>query len=788
MNWREHCTGRPLALLAGGAFVGVRLADWAAALPGVVLFFGALCLLTVWLAAFRSHGGWLLLLAMSTFAVRHTVELDGTRFHPLRQALEAHGMALEVEAVGRVEQPLRRDLPGAEPGEALFIATEIRCPQTGQVWTGPATLQVLPGKETSLSPGKYRIHGRLRLPQAPDNPGQFNARDYNLRLGLVAELRATRIECLRADRWNFAAMMVSAADRCRTWVTEVLSTDLADRPTERTIILAMALGTMDAGAKELAKPFRESGTLHIFAVSGLHVAIVAAIFWALLRPFGLRRGLLVGVLITALFAYAFITGLRPSAIRAALMSAVLFIGMGLQRRTDLLNSLGAAGLLLLMWDTQQAFAPGFQLSFGVLVTIGIFGDRFTKPLRPWIDPDPFLPKPLLRTWQKYLWSLRRGFAGLFTVSAAATIGSLPLVFSHFHMVTPVSLVANAVLVPLSFLVLGTAILTLLCGLLHLTPLVVLFSNANLFFAWFSMQSAQFFAGVPYGSFHLPDVAALTGPPAELTVLRLPAGAAAQHLRVGDRHWLLDNGAEEHFAYRLLPCLHHAGVDRLDGVILSHGDYEHIGATLRVQQEFGRPQLWAPAQEPWRWDRGASSFRALHAQGVRPSPLTQSDHLPLGTLDGNPAQAIVLHPTPEARPRRSDDRSLVLRLDLGSFRVLWCNDAGFLAEKTMLETLPPEALQCDVLIRNQHASDYSLTPEFLDTAKPRLIISSNDTFPPEQKLPVRLREECEKRGIVLLDQRDTGAVTLRFWPQHFEVNSMRGETAQTLTKFDSWSGQ
>ena len=142
-------------------------------------------------------------------------------------------------------------------------------------------------------------------------------------------------------------------------------------------------------------------------------------------------------------------------------------------------------------------------------------------------------------------------------------------------------------------------------------------------------------------------------------------------------------------------------------------------------------------------------------------------------------AHALHPLPGSSARRSDDRTLVLRLDCGSFRVLWCNDAGFIAEKTMLETLPPGELRCDVIIRNQHASDFSMLPEFLDATQARLLISSNDAFPPEEKLPPRIREACAARRIMVLDQMETGAVMLNVWPQRLEVGTMSGTTPLTL---------
>ena len=780
MPWRENFTGRPLAVLALAAVAGVAVAEHTATALGITFILPLIAAPVGWMTWRTGKCPWSLLLTALVFALLHAVELQSTRFHPLRAVLQKRTTSMPVETVGRVEQPLRSDLPGTDPGEALFVATEVRCPITGEIWRGPTRLRLFPGRDVAPAPGTYRIEGRLRLPVAPDNPGQFDAREYHFRLGLVAELGAIRVTCLSADRWNFSAALANSAARCREWVTRTLSIDLDNQPDARAIILAMALGTIEPDAKDLETPFRESGTLHIFAVSGLHVAIVGVIFWALLRPFGLRRSVLVPVLVGALFSYAFITGMRPSAIRAAVMAAVLLIGMGLHRRTDLLNSLGAAALLLIAWDTQQVFAPGFQLSFLVLAAIGLLGKLFTTPLLPWIDPDPFLPKPLLTGPQKFTWTFRRWFAGLFTVSAAAAIGSLPLMYQHFHLVTPISLLANAFLVPLSFLVLGTAILTMLCGLLHLTFLQVLFSNANLAFAWSAMNVAQFFASIPGGNFHLPEARLSSRPPAEITVLRLPAGAAAQHLRVGDRNWLLDTGAELNFAFQVQPFLHYSGVDRLDGLVLSHSDYEHIGATLRTLREFGTPPLWAPAREPWHWEAGKSSFRALHAQGLSLSPLMQGDTLDLGNAKGMRVTATTLHPTQNNWPRRSDDRTLVLRIDAGAFRILWCNDAGFLVEKTILATLPPQTLRCDVLIRDQHADDYSLLPEFLDAAHPRIVISSNDTFPPEQKLPQRIRDECAKRGIQLLDQRETGAVTLGIWPDHISVGAMRSLMPMTLS--------
>jgi ComEC/Rec2-related protein len=780
MDWREKLKARPLALLSLAAVAGIWLVE---ALPALGVWWWLLVAMVIAAAALLIRTRrflWALLMTAAAFASWHHVTLEATRDHPVRSILAGPGATMDVEAEGVVQRPLRSDLPGAQPWEALFLADRITCAPLGKSFDGITPLRLLTGNDAPLKPGHYRITGRMILPPMPDNPGEFDRRAYDLRLGLTAQLRASGIILLREDRIQISTALVTAAERCRAWVTKVLAADLNDRPNERAIILAMALGTMEPSARELQVPFRESGTLHVFAVSGLHVVIVGGIFLALLRPFCRSRGLLLLLLIGTLFGYAFLTGLKPSAVRATVMMSVVFAGTMLNRRGDLLNTLGGAALLLLVFDTNQIFAPGFQLSFGVLACIGIFTSLCPKPFRPWVEPDPFLPKPLLTRMQKALWWLRREVVALVTVSAAAWIGSVPLIFYHFHLVTPVSIAANMLLVPLSFAVLGTAILTLISGALHLTWIQGLFSNANLAFAWCTLHSAQFFAGVPLGNFYLPQATLAAPPPAELHVLRLQGGAAAQHLRLGDEQWLFDCGSERDYAFVLRPCLQHLGLNRLDGLVLSHGDFGHVGAALSVQRDFAPSQIYLPTREPWRWDSGLTSLRQLNAAGLRGKPLVRGDIITLGTFLGQPGKAEVLFPTQDIWPRRADDRTLVLRIDLGPHRLLWCNDAGFLAEKKILELSRPEDLRCAVIVRNQHAKDYSLLPEFLDAVQPQLIITSSDTFPAEQKLPQRTLEDCTARGIRILDQELSGATALRFWNDHIEVRPFHDHPSFTIT--------
>lgn len=770
MDWREPFQSRPLATLSLAAVAGIIASEH---LTTGGVFFHVIAMGATIIAWRHPRMRWLLLLTFLTFMGLHQATLRTTGKHPLRDYLQQRTTPLEVVVRGTVEQALRRDLPGSEPGETLFHALEITAVSAGKKWNGHTPLRLMLEQGTRLPPGEYLIEGWLRLPPVADNPGQFKERDYDERLGLVAEMRAQKVECLQERRSNLLAMLLQASDHCRQWVTTALSVDLADAPDERAVILAMALGTNEAGAKEMKLPFLNSGTLHIFSVSGLHVGIVGLIFWMLLKPLGVPRSLMLLLLIPTLFGYAFITGWRPSAVRAAIMASVFLCGALWHRRADTLNSLGASALVILAWDTQQLFAPGFQLSFGVLAAIGLLNKKFSAPLRTLSEPDPYLPKSLLSGWQTFWWNRRRDLAGLFTVSAAAWVGSLPLMLWHFQQATPVALVANLVLVPLSFAVLFTAIMTLLSSGLHLPAIPLLFSNANLGLTKLTVFSAQCFAAIPGGNFQVSPELLAPRPVAEISVLRLPDGGAAQYLRVGGEHWMLDVGATDHAAL-LQSFLRHQGVNHLSGMILSHGDFEHAGAAAKLQRDYDIPAVFHSASEPW----SAKGFPAI--------PLSRGKSLAWDVAANPPCQARVLYPPDQSRARRADDRALVLQLELGDFKILWCNDAGFLAEKTILESWSEAELRSDVIIRNQHASDFSLLPEFLDTVKPRLIISSHQNFPVDQQLPERIRKDCARRGIPLMDQSQTGAVSLKCWPQKLEVAGFRSGHF-TLTP-NLWSGE
>ncbi|MDB4791159.1 ComEC/Rec2 family competence protein [Akkermansiaceae bacterium] len=133
----------------------------------------------------------------------------------------------------------------------------------------------------------------------------------------------------------------------------------------------MVLGEKPPRDSEISRAFRQSGAMHVFAVSGLHVTLVGAIFWMVLMHLPIPRRVGVFFVILTMLIYALVTGLRPPAVRATLM-AVCFLGaFFFRRRPSVFNALALSFLLVVLWRPSQVFDVGFQLSYGVLLAIGV---------------------------------------------------------------------------------------------------------------------------------------------------------------------------------------------------------------------------------------------------------------------------------------------------------------------------------------------------------------------------------------------------------------------------------
>ena len=200
--------------------------------------------------------------------------------------------------------------------------------------------------------------------------------------------------------------------------------------------------------RETVEDFSKSGLVHILAISGSHMAIIFWLILLLLKPIFPANFRNVPIVISLIFIWLFaiFIDFGSSVIRSCIMISAYYFYVLLQRKPDLLHAMAISGLAILIFDTNQLFDVGFQLSF--IAVFGIF----------WLNEPilKYLPKPK-NTVQNFL-------VNVVSISIAAQVATLPLVIYYFHQYSLISVIANLVVIPFSEVIIVFALLmTILLG-------------------------------------------------------------------------------------------------------------------------------------------------------------------------------------------------------------------------------------------------------------------------------------------------------------------------------------
>lgn len=332
------------------------------------------------------------------------------------------------------------EIPKEKPNSVQIIA-KIKAVKEGEdkwISTSGNILLYFQKDSTSkkiLQGDEIVISSTLQNIQAPQNPGQFNYKQYLsfnqiYQQGFVGQ---TDWKILSTGHFSLISFASGIRDHLlQTLKTFGLSND------ELAVASALILGYKDDLDSELKHSYSSAGATHVLAVSGLHVGIIFIALSFILGIFDKNEKLIfirLSILLFILWAYATITGLSPSVVRAATMFSFVAVGKAFKRDSNIYNTLAGSALVLLIINPYLIMEVGFQLSY--LAVLGIV--YFQKIIYKTINVNHKIGD--------YIWTIT-------SVSIAAQLTTFPLGLLYFHQFPTYFFISNLVVIPAAMIIIA----------------------------------------------------------------------------------------------------------------------------------------------------------------------------------------------------------------------------------------------------------------------------------------------------------------------------------------------
>ena len=801
---------RPLASVVMAYAAGLLLAQLFQPPPALLLGLTVLVLiLTLASARLRPFFFWpLLALAGWTNFICHTAVVSPndlrTQFGNEPALVTVRGQLAETP---RLKITVRDDVENWRNVARVRVSeirrTDVFVPAAGEILV--ITPDIL---GTNFFAGqRVEISGVISRPPPPLADGLFDFENYLATRGIYYQLKTES-----TNDWQLLPPVLPnppLTDRFLTWSKGTLALGLPNEDEPLRLLWAMTLGWRTAFTGDIGEPFLRAGTMHMFAIDGLRIALLSGMIVALLRALRVSRAWCGAIAVPTIWFYTAATGWEPSAIRASVMMTIVLGGWALKRPSDLLNSLAAAAFVILLWNPLQLFEASFQLSFFVMLIIALMLPKLNEFFDRLLKPDELLPDELVSRWKKSGRWLARKFARYCGLSFAAWIGSLPLAAKYFPLFSPVSTPANLRAVPLGTFALMANLGALVCG--HWQPwFTELFNHAAWFFmvamTWVSVEAAK----IPGAYFYVPEpslatiaiyyaavIAVFSGwfstrkriilgatilffigglyfwqwqtsrDETDLTVLPLNGGHAIYVDADGRANdWLINCGNEAAVNFTLKNYLRAQGVNTLPRLVLTEGDLKNTGGAQTLGELFHVGELWT-SDVKFR----SSNYRdtlAAFENGGRPQGLRHKI-LNYGNTIGCWQ---VLFPNATDNFEKADDSPLVLRGNFRGTKVLLLSDLSRAGQSDLLATT--NDLRADIVVAGLPTAGEPLCDALIDAIRPRVIVIADSEFPATRRASRALRERLEQKKIPVIYTRTAGAVKIETDKADWKLESMDGQ--------------
>ncbi|MGB6606210.1 MAG: DNA internalization-related competence protein ComEC/Rec2 [Atribacterota bacterium] len=640
-----------------------------------------------------------------------------------------------------------------------------------------------------------KIKGKLEKPIGQKNYGEFDYELYLAREKIFAYLNIWQekdIQKIGEDNSSFlVSFSLSARDKIKDITTQTLP------PPYNYLLVGMLLGEKSFIPADLKEVFTEAGIMHILAVSGLHVGIIAMALLFFLSMLRLPKKPKLLILISILIMYASITGFRPSVLRATIMFILLIGGKLINRSRNLNISLFFAAFLILLSNPLILYDAGFLLSF--IVTFFI------------INLAPILQE----LFSKIVVWIKNPLA----VSTAAWIGIFPLSAYFFTKVSMISIVSNIFIIPLTAIAVILGFVTFFIGMASIS-LAGVIASINYLVLNLITLIAKSFSSLPFAFIYVAQPSIMVIILYYLTVffiiemffkkilsqkIKKKAGLIVlsitlliiivqvfyptdnlkvNFINVGEGdcilieapnkiNILIDGGGTPQSDFDVgskivIPYLRRKGINEIDLLILTHPHLDHLEGLLPVLEELKVDMVLDSGLicDLSEYDKFIS---IIQAKGIPYHKAKAGDNI----IFSNNLEIFLLNPLYDIDFYEESDfnnASIVVKLFYKDADFLFTGDIEESAEKKLL--VWQNILQSDILKLGHHGSSTSTTLEFLDKVNPSIAVitvGKNNFGHPSQKIIERL----EDKNIRMYRTDEDGTIIIRTNGREYWIRTLKG---------------
>lgn len=661
------------------------------------------------------------------------------------------------------------------------------------------------------------VSGSFNEPEQSTNPGQFNTALYYRCRGTDLTSYQPEVTLVlplseRQDIGYLQEIICKVKQRLYEfrWKLAAVYDNLLDAENAG-ILKGMVLGDRSGLSKEIQTLYQKNNISHLLAISGLHIGLVSGLLYGLLRlAFGsyLLSGI-VGIIIT--FAYGYMTGASDSSMRAAVMLSISMVGAMLGRTCDLLTAMAISALIIITVNPLKLYDAGFLFSYGAIIGIGIvypcmekglgLKKKISKMLAVSLSIQLVtLPVSLYFYGAVAVYSILLnliviplatpilifGFAG----GILGLLGGLTffrllagwLLFAACILIALITQLCRFVIrLPLASVILGAmqerqiyiyyAGLILLCGCLYYRSVSVSGKEnakpgdkelVRRCLSNMILCSWRHAAACSMLMLLMLVQLIFRRPVNQLTMLDVGQGDSILLQSKSGLHILVDGGSTSQSdvgQYVLQPALHFYGIRRLDYIIVTHADADHINGILYLLEQSDQLETVVDTLLIPLLCKDIEEYQELlqtaGAHGVRVSYL-----VPGMCLQDEEISMTCLHPSPERNYPDINDMSTVLEVSYGDTSILFTGDISTEVEDELLAYQELLA-STDILKVAHHGSRYSTSESFLNLVSPKLSLIScgenNRYGHPHTELIFRL----EASGSKILLTPEYGAIEITF---------------------------